>query len=55
MNQSEWCLTFSHQARWEKWESVEQAIAEQPSASNSAARSEKAMISVGQTKVKSSG
>ncbi len=43
------------QARWHSSVSVEAAISWQPSASNSLARSLKAMISVGQTKVKSLG
>ena len=39
------------QARWQKWLSVEQAINSQLILRNSSARSENAMISVGQTKV----
>lgn len=44
-----------HHARWLKWESVEAAMSSQPILRNSAARSLNAMISVGHTKVKSSG
>lgn len=39
------------QAKWQKWLSVEQAISSQLMLRNSSARSEKAIISVGQTKV----
>ena len=43
------------QARWVKWESTEQANTSAPIFLNSATRSLKARISVGQTNVKSSG
>lgn len=41
----------THQAKWEKTLSVEQATTSQLIARNSSTRSLKAMISVGQTKV----
>lgn len=46
---------LGYQAKWEKWESTEAAMTSQSIFLNSSAASLKAMISVGHTKVKSSG
>merc|ERR1719369_2024349 len=55
LSQSTSLATLLAPGQVEKWESVEQAMTAQFRASNSATLSENAMISVGQTKVKSRG